>query len=161
MTVCQKVPKSYFQSQFWMSKINQILWNFFLKKFDQFLTSKIDFESTILALFEKLSLLVGFFQRFFLGGMLILGQKACFKGPTIFEIPQPNWYYWSTIHSPQPNSEPENQCIILSIVGFIVLLSNLYIVHTELCRRESCCSLLVYSSLMNSGFILSVPSFLH
>ena len=24
MTVCQKVPKSYFQSQFWMSKINQI-----------------------------------------------------------------------------------------------------------------------------------------
>ena len=24
MTVCQKVPKSYFQSQFWMSKINRI-----------------------------------------------------------------------------------------------------------------------------------------
>ena len=24
MTVCQKVPKLYFQSQFWMSKINQI-----------------------------------------------------------------------------------------------------------------------------------------
>ena len=24
MTVRQKVPKSYFQSQFWMSKINQI-----------------------------------------------------------------------------------------------------------------------------------------
>ena len=24
MTVCQKVPKSYFQSQFWMSKINQM-----------------------------------------------------------------------------------------------------------------------------------------
>ena len=29
MTVCQKVPKSYFQSQFWMSKNNQI----FSKKF--------------------------------------------------------------------------------------------------------------------------------
>ena len=24
--------------------------------------------------------------------MLILGRKACFLGPTIFEIPQPNWY---------------------------------------------------------------------
>ena len=24
--------------------------------------------------------------------MLILGQKSCFLGPTIFEIPQPNWY---------------------------------------------------------------------
>ena len=24
MTVCQKVPKLYFQSQFWMSKIDQI-----------------------------------------------------------------------------------------------------------------------------------------
>ena len=24
MTVCQKVPKLYFQSQFWMSKINPI-----------------------------------------------------------------------------------------------------------------------------------------
>ena len=30
MTVCQKVPKSYFQSQFWMSKINRI---FSKKKF--------------------------------------------------------------------------------------------------------------------------------
>ena len=30
MTVCQKMPKSYFQSQFWMSKINQI---FSKKKF--------------------------------------------------------------------------------------------------------------------------------
>ena len=26
--------------------------------------------------------------------MLILGQKACFLGPTIFEMPQPNWYYY-------------------------------------------------------------------
>ena len=26
MTVCQKVPKSYFQSQFWMSKIIWIFW---------------------------------------------------------------------------------------------------------------------------------------
>ena len=24
--------------------------------------------------------------------MLIFGQKACFLGPTIFEIPRPNWY---------------------------------------------------------------------
>ena len=26
--------------------------------------------------------------------MLILGQKACFLGPTIFEIQQPNWHYY-------------------------------------------------------------------
>ena len=25
--------------------------------------------------------------------MLILCQKSCFLGPTIFEIPQPNWYF--------------------------------------------------------------------
>ena len=25
--------------------------------------------------------------------MLILGQKPYFLGPTIFKIPQPNWYY--------------------------------------------------------------------
>ena len=25
--------------------------------------------------------------------MLILGQKSCFLGPTIFKIPQPNWHY--------------------------------------------------------------------
>ena len=32
-------------------------------------------------------------------GTLILGQKACFLRPTIFEIPRPNWYteaiFWS------------------------------------------------------------------
>ena len=26
--------------------------------------------------------------------MLILGQKSCILGPTIFKIPQPNWYYF-------------------------------------------------------------------
>ena len=31
-------------------------------------------------------------QRFPLS-MSILGQKACILGPTIFKIPQPNWYY--------------------------------------------------------------------
>ena len=25
--------------------------------------------------------------------MLVIGQKSCFLGSTIFEIPQPNWYY--------------------------------------------------------------------
>ena len=25
--------------------------------------------------------------------MLILGQKSCILGPTIFKIPQPNWHY--------------------------------------------------------------------
>jgi hypothetical protein len=35
-------------------------------------------ESMILVRFDKLSLPGGFFKRFFLGGMLILGQKARF-----------------------------------------------------------------------------------
>ena len=30
--------------------------------------------------------------------MLILDQISCFLGPTIFKIPQPNWYF-STLHS--------------------------------------------------------------
>ena len=34
---------------------------------------------------------------FFLFSILILGQKSCFLGPTIFEIPQPNWYYYTTL----------------------------------------------------------------
>ena len=29
--------------------------------------------------------------------MLILGQRPCFLGPTIFEIPQPNWYHYKCI----------------------------------------------------------------
>ena len=37
---------------------------------------QIDFEITILALFETPSLLVGFFLRLFLGGMLILGPPS-------------------------------------------------------------------------------------
>ena len=27
--------------------------------------------------------------------MLILGQKSCILGPTIFKIPQPNWHYYT------------------------------------------------------------------
>ena len=34
-----------------------------------------------------------FFNFFFLVPMLSLGQKSYFLGPTIFKIPQPNWYY--------------------------------------------------------------------
>ena len=52
------------------------------------LTSKTDFESTILALFVKLS----FIDRLFLKCTLsffILGQNSCILGPIIFEIPQP------------------------------------------------------------------------
>ena len=30
-----------------------------------------------------------FFQK-----KIILGQKTCILGPTIFKIPQPNWYYY-------------------------------------------------------------------
>ena len=32
------------------------------------------------------------FFIFFPSSMLILGQNSCFLAPTIFEIPQPNWY---------------------------------------------------------------------
>ena len=34
-----------------------------------------------------------FFLKIFPLSVLILGQKSCFLGPTIFKIPQPNWYY--------------------------------------------------------------------
>ena len=44
-------------------------------------------------IFDRLSLLVGNFERFFLGGMLILGQKPFFLGPTIFKVSQPNWHW--------------------------------------------------------------------
>ena len=33
---------------------------------------------------------------FFLGGILILGQKSYYLGPTIFKIPQPNRHYYAT-----------------------------------------------------------------
>ena len=47
------------------------------------MTSKIEFDSMILALF------VNTFKKNPLS-LLILGQKSCFLGPTIFKIPQPN-----------------------------------------------------------------------
>ena len=56
-----------------------ILKRFFLKKFHRFLTKKIDFESTISALFDEPII-----------HCRILGQKSCILGPTIFKIPQPN-----------------------------------------------------------------------
>ena len=73
MTVCQKLgvileskvvqklslEKTVFNE--WWSPRLIFLDDFFLKKFDDFLTPKIDFESTIFALFDKLSLLIGFF----------------------------------------------------------------------------------------------------
>ena len=31
--------------------------------------------------------------QWFTLSILIFGQKSCFLGPTIFKIPQPNWYY--------------------------------------------------------------------
>ena len=65
-----------------------------ITKFCQFLTSKIDFESTILALFDQPSCIEGIFKIFFLWvPMLILGNKYFFLGPTIFENLQPNRYY--------------------------------------------------------------------
>ena len=105
MTVRQKVPKSYFQSQFWMLKINWIFSKKNLSKNinlgDHYLVKTFFLNSIFVPLFflklrpifDKLTLLVGVFKKHFLGGMLILGQKPYFLGPTIFEIPQPNWHY--------------------------------------------------------------------
>ena len=42
------------------------------------------------SIFDELTFLVGLFMNFFLGSMLILGQKTYFLGPTISKIPQPN-----------------------------------------------------------------------
>ena len=74
MTVCQKVPKSYFQSQFWMSKIDQIFSKKNLSKNinlgDHYLLKSFFFLNSIFELlyflilrpiFDKLSLLVGIF----------------------------------------------------------------------------------------------------
>ena len=38
-------------------------------------------------------------------------QKSCFLGPTIFEIPQPNWYYW--LLSEVWNIKTPNICIYI------------------------------------------------
>ena len=40
--------------------------------------------------------------------MLILGQKSCILGPTIFKIPQPNWYYYLYHSSNIVKARPHN-----------------------------------------------------
>ena len=50
--------------------------------------------------------------------MLILGQKPCFLGPTIFEISQPNWYYSFYLLS--------NKANLHSKLGFIVSLLGVW-----------------------------------
>ena len=82
MTICQKVPKLYFKVNFWCQKSTLI--------------SSFNFGTT---LFYKIMPNVwrtdihrrNFLKKFPLG-MLILGQKSCSLKPTIFEIPQLNWY---------------------------------------------------------------------
>ena len=61
--VCQKVPKLYFQSQFSVKNRR----NYFRKKF------------------KNINLGDHFLKKFPLT-MLILGQKSCILGPTIFKI---------------------------------------------------------------------------
>ena len=58
------------------------------QKLDMILESKFDFESTILALFNKPSPTE--YLNFSPLIMLILGEKSWFLEPTIFEVPQPN-----------------------------------------------------------------------
>ena len=52
--------------------------------------------------------------------MLILGQKACFLGPTIFEIPQPNWYItiYTSVSGP---IEGEEEVFHNNAIKFIIL----------------------------------------
>ena len=42
--------------------------------------------------FEKLSFIVLKKPQWFPCNLLIFGQKSCFIGPTVFEIPQPKWH---------------------------------------------------------------------
>ena len=76
MTVCPKlgvileskvVQKLSFEkkvfNEYWSPRLIYLDNIFFLKKFNQFLTSKIDFESTILALFDKPWFIVGWFLK--------------------------------------------------------------------------------------------------
>jgi len=58
---------------------------FFFEKIQLIFYIKIDFESAILALFDSLMDI----KKNPLS-MLILGQKSCSLGPTVFKIPQPN-----------------------------------------------------------------------
>ena len=58
MTVRQKVPKSYFQSQFWMSKINRI---FSKKKLSKNINLGDHYLLKLRPIFDKLALLVGNF----------------------------------------------------------------------------------------------------
>jgi hypothetical protein len=94
MTVCQKVPKSYFQSQLSMSKIDRMFQIFFSFKNinikHYFLASIFEplYFLKSFPIFDELSFIDGISYLYFPLSMLILGQKSCFLGPTIFEIPQ-------------------------------------------------------------------------
>ena len=86
MMVCQKlgmilenkvVQKWKLENNVSTTKVSPKLIFLNVKKICRFLTSKIDFESMFLALFNE-------FYDFFPLSMLILGQKSCFLGPTIF-----------------------------------------------------------------------------
>ena len=50
-------------------------------------------------IFDELTFIYKFFFSFEHLCMLILGLKSCFWRPTIFEIPQPNWYQSKNINA--------------------------------------------------------------
>ena len=76
----------------WSPKLIALDETFFLKKFSWFLTKKIDFESTILALFEALMLCQFSKYSNFIWIQLIIEQKPCFLGPIKQESPWRNWH---------------------------------------------------------------------
>ena len=56
--------------------------------------------------------------------MLILGQKACFLGPTIFEIPRQNWYY-SLHYLNSKNSKISFEWVVFWAEIYIVFYASL------------------------------------
>ena len=89
---CQKLIE-FFQKKFLSKNIN--LGNHYLVKT---FFSKLNFWTTLLSKitpnFWRTDILRRNLKKKILGGMLILCQKTFFLGPTIFKIPQPNWYYY-------------------------------------------------------------------
>ena len=133
---CQKVPKSYVQSEFSVSKINGIfskkksfkninLGDHFLKKT---FFSNSNFWTTLFSKTMPNVWQTGISHRIFFNKIpfstLILGQKSCILDPTIFKIPQPNWYYWIWLCSHQYRTFSLKSLIILLIFlkGYVISL---------------------------------------
>ena len=89
--LCQKVLISYFQSQFSMPKIDRTFFfnfNFWTTLFSKIMPNFWRIGAPRILKIQWFPLII-----------LIFGQRSCFLGPTIFKIPQPNWYMPTYIRS--------------------------------------------------------------